>query len=163
MDFSSEEFYENRLRADESVRRHTLEDFDLELDDLEPMQAEILEPREPVVFVDTAGSGADEISREGSKSRENPDEAALMVDLADALLEAGLYERELAVISPYWDQVDRIRGDLGREDVEVKTVDGFQGREKEVVLISLVRSNPDGEVVLGGATYGLVALAVPLT
>ena len=146
MNFSSEEFYDNRLLADDSVRRHTLEEFELELEEIDPWHAEILEPREPVVFVDTAGRGAEEVSREGSKSRENPDEAALVVDLADALLEGGLYERELAVISPYWDQVDRIRNELGREEVEVKTVDGFQGREKEVVLISLVRSNHEGSV-----------------
>lgn len=146
MDFSSEEFYDNRLRADESVRTHTLEEFDLDLTGADQQTAEILEPREPVTFVDTAGVDAPELSREGSESRENPVEADLTVELAEVLLEGELYERELAVISPYWDQVDRIRNQIDREELEIKTVDGFQGREKEVVLLSLVRSNLEGAV-----------------
>jgi predicted DNA helicase len=146
MGFSSEEFYDNRLRADESVRTHTLEEFDLDLTEADPQAAEILEPREPVTFVDTAGVDAPELSREGSESRENQAEADLTVELAEALLEGGLYDRELAVISPYWDQVDRIRNQMDRDELEIKTVDGFQGREKEVVLISLVRSNMEGAV-----------------
>ncbi len=146
MDFSSEEFYDGRLRADESVRRHTLEEFELDFEGLDETTARVLEPREPVVFVDTAGRDAPELSREGSESRENPTEAEMAVGYAEALLDGGLYPRELAVISPYWDQVDRIRERLDREDLEIKTVDGFQGREKEVVLISLVRSNHEGSV-----------------
>lgn len=48
--------------------------------------------------------------------------------------------------SPYDDQVRRLGRDLDVDRLEVDTVDGFQGREKEVVLVSLVRSNDRGEV-----------------
>ena len=146
MGFSSETFYDRRLRADDSVRRHTLADFELDTEELDGSHAGILEPGEPLVFVDTVREDAPERSRQGSNSRENPFEAALVVEFAESLLDAGLYPRELALISPYWDQVDRIRDELGRDDIEVKTVDGFQGREKEAVLISLVRSNEAGSV-----------------
>jgi predicted DNA helicase len=146
MTFPSLEFYDGQLEADPKVRHHTLDDLDVDVASFDPDYADILAPREPCIFVDTAGVDAPERSRQGSNSRENPFEANLVVEMAENLLEAGLYERELAVISPYWDQVDRIREDLDRDGVEVKTVDGFQGREKEVVLISLVRSNPDREV-----------------
>jgi len=146
MSFSSEQFYEGRLAADESVKRHTLADLELEVSAFEPEVAELLEPEEPVVFVDTAGREVSEYSRPGSESRENAFEAEQVVAMAESLLEAGLEPEDLAVISPYWDQVDRIREAIEDENVEVKTVDGFQGREKEVVLVSLVRSNPDGVV-----------------
>jgi superfamily I DNA and/or RNA helicase len=53
------------------------------------------------------------------------------------------------VISPYDAQVQRVRQLLAEEveqGLEVDTVDGFQGREKEAVIVSLVRSNDTGEV-----------------
>ena len=56
---------------------------------------------------------------------------------------------DLAVISPYDAQVQRLRQLLAAEverGLEVDTVDGFQGREKEAVVVSLVRSNDRGEV-----------------
>ncbi|MEM9193552.1 MAG: C-terminal helicase domain-containing protein, partial [Myxococcota bacterium] len=55
----------------------------------------------------------------------------------------------LALIAPYDGQVRLLR-DLLRprlaEGLEIGTVDGFQGREKEVVVVDLVRSNADGEI-----------------
>ena len=52
----------------------------------------------------------------------------------------------VGVITPYDDQLDLLRRALG-ELVEINTVDGFQGREKEIILISFVRSNK--EKILG--------------
>jgi superfamily I DNA and/or RNA helicase len=66
------------------------------------------------------------------------------------LIDAGLTAKDIAVIAPYAAQVRMIRqlanDGLGESDLEVDTVDGFQGREKEAVVISLVRSNKDGEI-----------------
>jgi len=87
-----------------------------------------------------------EREREGSTSREDPREAEYVADLAEALLAAGLPATDLAVISPYDDQVRRIDDRLEAEGVEVDTVDGFQGREREVALVSLARSNERSEV-----------------
>ena len=55
----------------------------------------------------------------------------------------------MAVIAPYDGQVQRLRVLLAarcEEGLEVDTVDGFQGREKEAVVVSLTRANEDGEV-----------------
>jgi superfamily I DNA and/or RNA helicase len=53
---------------------------------------------------------------------------------------------EIAVIAPYAAQVRWLRQRAPHPELEVDTVDGFQGREKEAVVISLVRSNREGEI-----------------
>ncbi|QKY19824.1 IGHMBP2 family helicase [Halolamina sp. CBA1230] len=151
-EFSAERFYDGALEAAESVRDHTLRGLGVEPDDLPEPTRPILDPDEPLTFVDTANVDAAEHQREGSPSRENPREAELVADLAADALAAGVDPADLAVISPYDDQVGRTEDELderlgGRPDaLEVDTVDGFQGREKELVLVSLVRSNPRDEI-----------------
>jgi superfamily I DNA and/or RNA helicase len=65
------------------------------------------------------------------------------------LLSRGVAARDVAVITPYLAQVrllrDALRGEVDA-GLEVDTVDGFQGREKEAVVVDLVRSNDDGEI-----------------
>ena len=103
----------------------------------------------PLEVVDTSGRGFEEESPEGSESKMNPGEAALVAHEVRALLALGLAPADVAVISPYDGQVQRLRDLLAAEveaGLEVDTVDGFQGREKEAVVVSLVRANPDGEV-----------------
>jgi predicted DNA helicase len=146
MGFSSQRFYDGRLMAADAVRTHTLADLGVTSDGLPSVEREILAPESPLVFVDTTGLDAPELQRRGSHSRENPREAKLVTRLVRTLLDAGLAASQIAVIAPYDDQVDRIGGALDVEGLEVDTVDGFQGREKEVVLVSLVRSNDRGEI-----------------
>ena len=57
-------------------------------------------------------------------------------------------ESSIGVISPYSAQVTEIKRQLKKLEsvIEVSTVDGFQGREKEVIIITMVRSNPRGEI-----------------
>jgi len=141
MAFSNEQFYDGILTADESVQEHTLEDFQLDVNVYDNNLIEVLNLHEPVVFVDTAGRDASERIREGSTSKENPEEALLVAQMADNLLRSGLQPEDIAVISPYKDQVDLLDRKIGTENLEIKSVDGFQGREKEVVIISLTRSN----------------------
>jgi len=139
MSFSSRTFYDDCLEADAAVRRHTLADLGVTIGALPTGQRQdILDPDAPLVFVDTTVIDAPEHQRPGSRSRENPREAELVTRLATDLLEAGVAPEQIAVISPHDDQVDRI-------DDQVD-VDGFQGCEKEVVLLSLVRSNERGEI-----------------
>ncbi|MXR50740.1 IGHMBP2 family helicase [Halovenus sp. WSH3] len=147
MGFSSERFYDGQIRADESVAEHTLPDLDTEVS---PEYEPIVDPAAPLVYVDTQGD-APERQRADSTSRENPGEASLVADLVAAYVETGIDPAEIAVISPYDDQTDLIEDELDARlsataDLEVDTVDGFQGREKEVVLVSLVRSNDRGSV-----------------
>lgn len=103
----------------------------------------------PLVVIDTAGRGFEEETPEGSDSKMNPGEADLCAAEARALLAAGLPPEELAIIAPYDGQVQRLRSLLEEfldAGLEIDTVDGFQGREKDAVIVSLVRSNDRGEL-----------------
>ena len=62
-------------------------------------------------------------------------------------IEAGVRADQIAVVTPYSAQVRLLRDRLsGYEGLEVGTIDGLQGREKEAIVLSLVRSNERGEV-----------------
>src|SRR5205807_5086314 len=54
--------------------------------------------------------------------------------------------QDLALITPYAAQVRLLREKLPIAGLEIDSVDGFQGREKEAVVISLVRSNAEGDI-----------------
>jgi superfamily I DNA and/or RNA helicase len=138
MRFSSEAFYEGELEADPLVRDHRLAD-------LPGVGADAM-TLEPLHFLDTAGAGFDERPEPDGDSLYNPEEAELVCRRVRALLEAGLPAGDLAVIAPYSAQVRLLREQLAVEGLEIDSVDGFQGREKEAVVISLVRSNAAGEI-----------------
>jgi len=138
MAFSSQEFYNGSLEAAPAVRDHLLRD-------LPGVIANDL-TETPVQFVDTAGASYDESVEADGDSRLNPQEAELACQKVQALMEAGVSPSEIAVITPYAAQARWVRERLKMPDVEVDTVDGFQGREKEAVVVSLVRSNREGEI-----------------
>jgi superfamily I DNA and/or RNA helicase len=100
----------------------------------------------PLEFVDTAGAGYDEQMEPDGESRRNPLEARLVQKRIERLLALGVQPADIAVITPYAAQARLLREMITAEGLEIDTVDGFQGREKEVIVISLVRSNPAGEV-----------------
>ncbi len=140
-EFPNREFYDGKLKADEQVKRRTLNDI------LPESVDEDSEDVKPFLFIDTGGSAElEERVRKGSTSRENPGEAKLVKDVAERLLNRGIRPEDIAVISPYDDQVAQIKRMLHVEGLEIKTVDGFQGREKEVVIVSFVRSNKSGTI-----------------
>ena len=138
MRFASEQFYEGQLIADASVKSHTLADL---LPD-EPAAGEL-----PILeFWDTAGAEwHEELERDGL-SKFNAREANWVVHQVGQLLEMGLAASQIAVIAPYAAQVRLLRNRLQIDELEIDTVDGFQGREKEAVILSLVRSNTAGEL-----------------
>jgi superfamily I DNA and/or RNA helicase len=139
MDFSSQEFYEGTLLADDSVRSHRLCDL--------PGVAATDLTESPVTFIDTAGAGYEEEQEPDGESRLNPQEADLAARKVRELLAAGVRPEDIAVIAPYSAQVRRLRSLLADvEGLEIDSVDGFQGREKEAVVLSLVRSNTEGEI-----------------
>ncbi len=148
MAFPSREFYAGRLEAHESVAEHTLRELGFDETAAEADLRPALVPEDPVVFVDTAERDAGERQRADSNSRENPAEAELASRMALGLLRGGVPDHEIAVVSPYQDQVDLLERLVPEDadDLEIRTVDGFQGREKEAVVLSLVRSNADDEI-----------------
>jgi superfamily I DNA and/or RNA helicase len=138
MKFSSQEFYEDSLSADAVVYDHLLRDLPgLAANDL---------TRTPIDFIDTAGASYDESAELEGDSRYNLQEADLVLKKVQALLASGLAPAEIAVISPYSAQVRLLRERIQQPEMEIDSVDGFQGREKEAVIVSLVRSNREGEI-----------------
>jgi predicted DNA helicase len=138
MTFSSDIFYEGSLQADKTVRAALLAD----------LPAVAFSPLTdcPVHFIDTAGASYDEEQEPNGDSRFNKLEAELVVKKVNELIEAGVSPNMIAIISPYSAQARLLRDLLKEPELEIDSVDGFQGREKEVVIVSLVRSNRDGEV-----------------
>ena len=127
MRYPSDALYGGKLRAHASVAHHALDDA-------------------PLVFIDTAGRGFEEETPQDSESKRNSGEAELAAAQARSLLPA-VGPQQIAVISPYDAQVQKIRALLADVPaVEVDTVDGFQGREKDAVVVSLVRSNESGDL-----------------
>lgn len=154
-EWSSHEFYDDRLVPWEGVAEHRLIDIVPEpTDSLENLV-------QPFILVDTAGGDCEEEeqSSEGGNwngqegfraSHGNVGEVEIVCRLVDDLVQSGVAPADVGVISPYSRQVGLLRGKLrGRysgAEVEIATVDSFQGREKEVICLSLVRSNQAGSV-----------------
>ncbi|MEM9365931.1 MAG: AAA domain-containing protein [Planctomycetota bacterium] len=138
MRFPSEWFYDGDLLADTSVRTHRLCDLDT-------VTAQTW-TTEPLCWIDTAGASFDEQQETDGLSRWNPGEVRLVETILRDLTAAGLSGHQIAVITPYAGQVRALRDRLHMEALEIDTVDGFQGREKEVVILSTVRSNATGEI-----------------
>jgi superfamily I DNA and/or RNA helicase len=142
MAWPSASMYGQRLVAAASVARHQLADL--------PGVAPDPDRQGALFFVDTAGRGWDEL--EGSEvdpSLSNPGQAERTADEVRRLFARGLPLPDIAVITPYDAQVRLLRQLLAAEvseGLEIRTVDGFQGREKEAVVVDLVRSNPDGRL-----------------
>lgn len=103
----------------------------------------------PFHLIDCAGKGFTEVSSSDDPSTSNPGQAERTAREARRLLARGLPPSEIAVITPYLAQVRALREwlrDAVESGLEIDTVDGFQGREKEAVIVDLVRSNDEGEI-----------------
>lgn len=152
MGFSNEKFYNNELHADLTVKDNVLS-FD----------ADALMLNKPVDFIDTAGCGYNETINPESSSISNPEEAALLIKhLLLVLAEHEQFDKnkhqiKIGIISPYKEQVILLQNLVSENEelqkyqklccsVAVKTIDGFQGQEKDMIYISLVRSNETKEI-----------------
>lgn len=141
MGYSAAVFYDRRLKAHASVADHRLFADD-----------------KPFLFVDTAGCGFDEKTEGVSTS--NPEEAAFLFKHLtqftrelEAHYPAGDLPR-VAVISPYRQQIELLKEQLQHSPLQkiygdritVNTIDSFQGQERDVVYISMTRSNADSRI-----------------
>lgn len=104
---------------------------------------DLLDPSVKACFVNTDNliPQSREVLENGSRIT-NPTEASLATQLVDCLLTVGLRPTDIGVITPYRSQLALIKQSLRhRSGVEMHTADKFQGRDKEVVILSLVHSN----------------------
>lgn len=143
MQFSSNWFYEGRLVADKNIAERTIIPLD-----------------SPLVWKDTSKLGFEEQQNPLSQSRLNSSEALLLVKtLRDYCRQMGIEriinERiDFGIISPYKSQVQLLRKLIKQSkflkpilpSITVNTVDGFQGQERDVILISMVRGNDEGRI-----------------
>jgi predicted DNA helicase len=132
MQFPNSEFYDNLLSTDECVRDISIKDL---ADD---------EDEKVLNFIDTSSmENNKEEHLNDSKSYVNRVEAKICLEIVNKYLNKGVEKEQIGIISPYADQVKLISENT---EVEVKSVDGFQGREKEIIIITTVRSNDKGEI-----------------
>ncbi len=141
MGFSNGQFYKGALQAAESVRTHTL-GFGNDV---------------PLEFIDTAGCSYDEKQNPESQSLFNPGEAEILFKHLQQLAESfppDFEFPEIGIISPYREQVVHLNEAFLQhplyaqlhKHIDINTIDSFQGQERDVIYISLVRSNEKGEI-----------------
>ena len=144
--FPSCEFYECKVKTYEKIKNITIKDLGIK-------ENENCGGYNPLVFFDTMGKFLEKVKKD-SPSKYNPLEAEFVVGLIKNLLNSGAKEEYIGVITPYKDHEEYIKklmenGRLKIENsgkIEVKSVDGFQGREKEIIILSLVRANEKEEI-----------------
>lgn len=95
-----------------------------------------------ISFIDTAGSGYNEKRGVNGMSLQNEGELAIVQKLMESEI---LDPLKTAFISPYSGQVAAAKELLPKE-MRISTIDSFQGQEKEIIILSLVRSNDDNEI-----------------
>jgi superfamily I DNA and/or RNA helicase len=154
MGFSAEKFYGGQLVPHASVCQAGLEAYDLRF-----------APDLPVEFIDTAGCGYQEVAIPESRSTANPEEAHLLLERLAQLLapyDAAEHDEQqhtplsIGVIAPYRAQINYLKDAIEDSEVlndlllqrrlSVGTVDSFQGQERDIIAITLTRSNPQGEI-----------------
>ncbi len=165
MQFPNQEFYEKGIKASGKVKKINIADLGLKNPDentainkkFETLIKKILRPQ-PLLFVDTLNLPHHYEKRsKGSTSIKNIIEGDMTTIIANMMIKSGIKSEDIGIISPYNEQVKLISP---HTPAEVHTVDGFQGREKEIVIISLVRSNAKREI---GFLKDLRRLNVSLT
>lgn len=143
MGFSSHWFYEDRLKSAPEVKYRGILEYDT-----------------PVIWYDTSACDFEEDQLSESQSRINKKEAELLINKLQLYIEKIGKERilderiDFGLISPYKSQVYYIRSLIKRNAffkpfrklITVHTVDGFQGQERDVIMISLVRANENGKI-----------------
>jgi superfamily I DNA and/or RNA helicase len=141
MGYSNQYFYNNKLLAAPTVKDKKL-----------PFQ-----DNNPLIFIDTAGTGFEEKPEPGSGSLFNADEFSLLrehiyriINETQALVNFDF--PSIVILSPYKGQINYMEREIRADDklvnlaIKVKTIDGFQGQESDIVIVSLVRSNGKNEI-----------------
>lgn len=133
MEFSNEMFYENKLIAHESVKSQNLIEI---VENVSNEDKDIINEK-TLQFINVDG----EEKQNSFKSSYNVEEAEKVLEIVSKLQK---YEIPVSVITPYDAQVKYISKMLNTDKIDVKSVDGFQGRENEVIVISFVRTSKMG-------------------
>ncbi|KAK4791943.1 hypothetical protein SAY86_022378 [Trapa natans] len=113
----------------------------LEFSQLKPCKSwltKVLDPTRPVMFLNTDLLPA--LEKKDHKTVNNPMEASIISEIAEKLLNNGLLEEDIGIITPYNSQTNLIQASVNT-CVEIHTIDKYQGRDKDCILVSFVRSS----------------------
>ncbi|XP_069064158.1 DNA replication ATP-dependent helicase/nuclease DNA2 isoform X1 [Pleurodeles waltl] len=157
MTLSNKMVYEGKLEcgservATATVQLPKFSDLKLEMELLagccEKWWIHVLEPSNPVSFLNTENVPAPEATEKGGVS--NLTEAKLVFFLTSLFIRAGCKPGDIGIIAPYRQQL-KVISDLFDSPalrlVEVNTVDKYQGRDKSIIIVSFVRSNTEGHL-----------------
>ena len=158
MRFSSDWFYNNLMVAAPQVKHRSILDLDLPMTWIEPLPS-LTEEGTIHPTRERRGNEAPSGAVEGA-SISNVAEAHLTLLALQAYFEMIGKERilkerlDVGIISPYRAQVQLLRQLLRKNEffkpfrrlIAINTVDGFQGQERDIIVISLVRSNEEGKI-----------------
>ncbi len=134
LSYSNKRFYAGRLKSADQVKHHTIKD-----------------DKAPLVFIDTAGTGFEEEMNPQQRSYKNPGEFFIIREHMLSMIER-IAGSTIGIISPYKEQVRHIQSTIGEIeefnhlDIQIDSIDGFQGQEKDIIYISLVRSNDGNNI-----------------
>uniref|UniRef100_A0A803M4H9 DNA replication ATP-dependent helicase/nuclease n=1 Tax=Chenopodium quinoa TaxID=63459 RepID=A0A803M4H9_CHEQI len=106
---------------------------------MSPWLKEVLDADKPVIFINTDILPA--LETKDKKTVNNPIEAYLVAEITEVLTNHGVEKEEIGIITPYNSQATLIRHVLNMEAVEVHTIDKYQGRDKDCIILSFVRSS----------------------
>ncbi|CAL1536163.1 unnamed protein product, partial [Lymnaea stagnalis] len=148
MELSNQLVYQGKLECGSAAVAEQCLELDMEsLQACPAWMKEVLSPvlQNSVVFLDTGMTNTKE-SKDG-KGFFNNFEAELVVSILQTLVKANLKSESLGVISPYNSQIKliqlKVKGCHDVDDIEVNTVDQYQGRDKCVIIVSFVRTEKD--------------------
>ena len=134
MEYPNKKFYENKLICSEKSKNYYLNIGVLERYD----------SSSPLIFIDTSEHEDNKESKlNSSDSYINNLEAKIALEIAQMYLKKGIKKKHIGIIATYADQV-RLIGK--KTEVDVKSADGFQGSERDIIIASMVRSNKKGEI-----------------
>ncbi|RYF88221.1 MAG: hypothetical protein EOO03_08895 [Chitinophagaceae bacterium] len=110
--------------------------------DLLQTASELFDHATHISFIDTAGMGFEEKHGADGSSLQNEGELQVLQKIMET---EELNPLDTAFISPYAGQVAAAK-ELLPQQMRISTIDSFQGQEKDVIILSLVRSNDEGEI-----------------
>lgn len=134
LNYSNHRYYHDRIHSASHVASHTILDDNL-----------------PLLFIDTAGTGFEEEQLPGELSHFNSGEYNILREHLLSIHERAL-GHSIGIITPYAEQVRYIRKAVEDDallkdlDLSIDSIDGFQGQERDIIYLSLVRSNDQGVV-----------------
>jgi superfamily I DNA and/or RNA helicase len=142
LNFSNENFYNSKIISAKEAKKRNLKNIleEEKIEILKNLDDEInfiLNPQKTICFIDIDSK---EEKFQNATSYFNFKEINIIKEIVENIKKLGIENKSIGIISPYKDQVKILKETI-KDDIEIKTIDGFQGREKDIIIISFTRAN----------------------